>query len=1105
MAPTPMTPKPMTPKPDDEEVILTHEGPSNLAALKKMPVELPASFDHAPFAAKLPDIESVLALQPTVRTKATVVPTCKTQKGKKNWKRNQKVDPTTLNRNFNDVKHTTFSERGALREATRCLKCADAPCQKGCPTQIDIKGFIQSIANQNYYGAAKIILSDNPIGLSCGMICPTSDLCVGGCNLEASEEGAINISGLQEFAVRNFEKMRVPQIRNPNIDFSKYPESYNQKIALIGSGPASVSCATFLARLGYNNIEIFERNPYVGGLSSSEIPQYRLTFDAVQFEVDMMLDLGVKVSCERSLSTDDITLAKLRDQGYAATFIGIGLPDGTVAGPFKGLTEQQGFYTSKTFLPRVTAGSKPGMCSSGSCCSMGGPKLPELHGHVIVLGAGDTAFDCAGSAIRCGAKKVSVIFRKGMQNMRAVQEESDLAKEENAEFLPFLQPKSVKMTPDGKRIRMVEFNRTEQDMETGKWIVDEEQIVTLKCDFVISAFGSGLKNKSIQDAMTDLKFHSWGLPIVDENTMQTSAEDVWAGGDINGISGLTVEAANDGKVAAWHMHRYLQRNNPAEFAKIPNEPDLPVFYSPIDKVDISIEVCGVKFPNPFGLASAPPTTSAAMIRRSFEQGWGFAVTKTYGLEKDLICNVSPRITRGTTFGPHYGPNLGGFINIELISEKTTNYWIESMIELKRDHPENVIIASVMCGYSEKDWTEIITRSNRAKPDMYELNLSCPHGMGERGMGLACGQDPEMVFNICKWVRAATDIPFFAKLTPNVTDITAIAEAAKMGGADGVTATNTVSGLMDIDAESDPWPKVGKKKLTTYGGCAGNVIRPIALRAVSAICKKFPDFPVLATGGIDSAEVGLQYLHVGAVGLQVCSAVQNQDFTVIGDYITGLKALLYKKGCDHLNQWKGLHEPIPLTQKGKRTLKNEAPDFGKYQDEKRKITFEKKKGPDGKLLEPCDIDNNNADGVGSQPIDPDYDPANSNAGQARSRPIKPPTRKIPALTDVIGNSLPNIGKYNDFNPKTDHVVALVNPDMCINCGKCYMTCNDSGYQAITFDPVTHLPVVDEDKCTGCTLCYSVCPIINCIDMVPRPNAYKPIRGYAHAEKAVAEIA
>merc|ERR1712157_687519 len=118
--------------------------------------------------------------------------------------------------------------------------------------------------------------------------------------------------------------------------------------------------------------------------------------------------------------------------------------------------------------------------------------------------------------------------------------------------------------------------------------------------------------------------------------------------------------------------------------------------------------------------------------------------------------------------------------------------------------------------------------------------------------------------------------------------------------------------------------------------------------------------------------------------------------------------------------------------------------------------------------------------GTQPIDSDYDPANSNAGQARSRPIKPPTRKIPALTDVIGNSLPNIGK-------------------------CNMTCNDSGYQAITFDPVTHLPVVDEDKCTGCTLCYSVCPIINCIDMVPRPNAYKPIRGYAHAEKAVAEIA
>jgi len=107
----------------------------------------------------------------------------------------------SLTKNFDDVKHTTLSERGALREAARCLKCVDAPCQKSCPTQLDIKSFITSISNKNYYGAAKAILSDNPLGLTCGMVCPTSDLCVGGCNLYATEEGSINIGGLQHFAM----------------------------------------------------------------------------------------------------------------------------------------------------------------------------------------------------------------------------------------------------------------------------------------------------------------------------------------------------------------------------------------------------------------------------------------------------------------------------------------------------------------------------------------------------------------------------------------------------------------------------------------------------------------------------------------------------------------------------------------------------------------------------------------------------------------------------------------------------------------------------------------------------------------------------------------
>lgn len=174
----------------------------------------------------------------------------------------------------------------------------------------------------------------------------------------------------------------------------------------------------------------------------------------------------------------------------------------------------------------------------------------------------------------------------------------------------------------------------------------------------------------------------------------------------------------------------------------------------------------------------------------------------------------------------------------------------------------------MCAYSREDWTELSQKAEASKADALELNLSCPHGMGESGMGLACGQNPELVKNICEWVRAAVKIPFFVKLTPNITDIVAIAKAAHDGKADGVSTINTVSGLMGVKASGTPWPSVGLRKKTTYGGVSGNATRPMGLRAVSAIAKALPNFPILGIGGIDSAEVGLQFLQCGASLLQV---------------------------------------------------------------------------------------------------------------------------------------------------------------------------------------------------------------------------------------------
>uniref|UniRef100_A0A8C4R5N1 Dihydropyrimidine dehydrogenase [NADP(+)] n=1 Tax=Eptatretus burgeri TaxID=7764 RepID=A0A8C4R5N1_EPTBU len=1008
----------------------------------------------------LPDIENLLQLNPRVKTHAVVRPTTETRLEKKHWKRNADkscLGCTELKNNFDDVKHTTLSERGALREATRCLKCADAPCQKSCPTQIDVKSFITSIANKNYYGAAKAIFSDNPLGLSCGMVCPTSDLCVGGCNLYATEEGPINISGLQHFAIEIFRQMRIPQCRNPTLPpSSAMPPPFHQPVALIGCGPASISCATYLGRLGYTDLTIFEKNSYPGGLSSSEIPEFRLPYEAVSYEVKLMQDLGVKVEYGKGLGMDGMSIEVLQKNGFKAIFLGIGLPEPQRSPEFDFLTPEQGFYTSKDLLPLVATASKPGLCCRA-------PQLPILRGTVVVLGAGDTAFDCATSALRCGAHRVIVAFRKGINNIRAVPEEVEAARDEFCELMPFVAPHRVILRDD--HIVALEFLRTEQD-EDGTWVTQADQPLVLRTSTVISAFGSILHDAKVLEAMFPICLADNGLPFVEPDNLKTSAPGVFAGGDLTGVASTTVEAANDGKTAAWSIHRYLQESHGES---VSDEPRLPPFITPVDSVSLAIEMCGLHFINPFGLASATQCTSAPMIRRAFEAGWAFAVTKTFSLDKDLVTNVSPRIVRGTTSGPLYGPAQSSFLNIELISEKTAAYWCRAISELKQDFPDRVIIASIMCSNIRDDWTRLARRAQDAGADALELNLSCPHGMGERGMGLACGQDPEIVRHICGWLREATSIPFFAKMTPNITDIVAIARAAKEGGADGVTATNTVSGLMNLEGDGSPWPAVGRESRTTYGGVSGNAIRPIALRAVSAIARYLPGFPILATGGIDSAETGLNFLKCGATLLQVCSAIQNQDLTLIEDLCCGLRCLLYLQSLDLPTGWLGQSPPVVPHQRGKilPRLSNGKvlPHFGPYLAEHKHLVAENKQC---QLNEDCE----------SPPRPPRH-------LQWQRR------QTIPSVKAVIGQSLQYIGHYSELD-NTQQKVALICEEMCINCGKCYMVCNDSGYQAIRFDALMHIPFVNED-CTGCTLCLSVCPIPHCISMESRITPHVPRRG------------
>ena len=197
-----------------------------------------------------------------------------------------------------------------------------------------------------------------------------------------------------------------------------------------------------------------------------------------------------------------------------------GLPNPNYNEIFEGLDETNGFYTSKDYLLQVNMASKIGMCSCKS-------QLPKLHGVVVVLGAGDTAFDCATCAMRCGAKRVYIVFRKGFNNMRAVPEEVELAKKENCEFLPFCSPYKVN-TNAQKNIYSLEFYRTEIN-DKNEWYEDKEQVIKIKCDYVISAFGSKLTDDSVRRAIQPLKLNKWGLPDIDPVTMKSSESDTFAG------------------------------------------------------------------------------------------------------------------------------------------------------------------------------------------------------------------------------------------------------------------------------------------------------------------------------------------------------------------------------------------------------------------------------------------------------------------------------------------------------------------------------------------------------------------------------------------------
>ncbi|GAB3724386.1 NAD-dependent dihydropyrimidine dehydrogenase subunit PreA [Hymenobacter agri] len=319
--------------------------------------------------------------------------------------------------------------------------------------------------------------------------------------------------------------------------------------------------------------------------------------------------------------------------------------------------------------------------------------------------------------------------------------------------------------------------------------------------------------------------------------------------------------------------------------------------------DLSIDFAGIKSPNPFWLASAPPTNSGYQVMKAFDAGWGGAVWKTLGVP---VVNVSSRYG-----GVNYrDKRMVGFNNIELISDRPLSHNLREIEEVKKRFPNHAVIASLMV-QSRQEWHDIVRASQDAGADGFELNFGCPHGMCERGMGSAVGQEPKVLQMIVEWVMEVAQKPVIVKLTPNISDITEPALAARRGGADAISLINTIQSIVGVDLDKyAPYPIVDGKG--TNGGYCGPAVKPIALNMVKN-CAQHPDIklPISGIGGIENWRDAVEHILLGASSVQVCTAAMHFGFGIIREMTAGLEQYMVEKGFNTIYDFVGKALPNVL--------------------------------------------------------------------------------------------------------------------------------------------------------------------------------------------------
>lgn len=308
--------------------------------------------------------------------------------------------------------------------------------------------------------------------------------------------------------------------------------------------------------------------------------------------------------------------------------------------------------------------------------------------------------------------------------------------------------------------------------------------------------------------------------------------------------------------------------------------------------DLSSNFIGIKSPNPFWLASAPPTDKKYNVERAFEAGWGGVVWKTLGAEGPPIVNVN---------GPRYGAIWGadrrllGLNNIELITDRPLEVNLREIKEVKRKWKDRALVISLMVPCEEDHWKAILKQIEDTEADGVELNFGCPHGMAERGMGSAVGQVPEYIEMVTRWVKQYSRMPCIVKLTPNVTSILPPAMAANRGGADAVSLINTVKSITNVDLDHfSPFPMIDGKG--SHGGYCGPAVKPIALNMVAEIARhqETRGLPISGIGGVTTWRDAAEFMALGAGNVQVCTAAMTYGFKIVQEMISGLSQYLDEK-------------------------------------------------------------------------------------------------------------------------------------------------------------------------------------------------------------------